>query len=77
MKPQTKALVYNFLGFAILYIPLYFLVQHFTSLDGWFRPLTAAVVTTILSPKFHSVRTKDGLKVFMSWLFIKGVREVR
>lgn len=77
MTPTTKALLYNFLGFAILYIPLYYLVSHFTNLEGLFRPLTTAVITTILSPKFQAVRTKDGMKVFMSWLFIKGVREIR
>ncbi|RYZ87035.1 MAG: hypothetical protein EOP06_13415 [Proteobacteria bacterium] len=76
MTPQTKALIYNFLGFAILYIPAYFGIQHFTGLTGWWRPLTAAVATTILSPKFQAIRTKDGEKVFMSWLFLKGVREV-
>ena len=77
MTPQTKALIYNFLGFAILYIPLYFLIQHFTDLSGWWRPVTAAVATTILSPKFQAVRTKDGMKIFMSWLFVKGLREIK
>ncbi|RZJ67613.1 MAG: hypothetical protein EOO50_04860 [Flavobacterium sp.] len=77
MTPNTKALLYNFLGFAILYIPIYYLVTHFTNLDGWFRPLTSAVITTILSPKFQAVRTKEGMKVFMSWLFIKGIKEIK
>jgi len=77
MTPQAKALLYNFLGFVVLYIPLYFLIQHFTNLTGWMHPVTAAVATTILSPKFQAVRTKDGMKVFMSWLFVKGLREVK
>ena len=77
MTPQTKELLYNFIGFAVLYIPLYYLMSHFTNLDGWFRPMTTDVITTIISPKFHAVRTKDGMKVFMSWLFVKGVREVK
>lgn len=77
MTPQTKALLYNFIGFAILYIPLYFLIVEFTGLTGWLRPITAAVATTILSPKFQAIRTKEGTKIFMSWLFVKGLREVK
>jgi len=77
MTPQTKALLYNFGVFAVLYIPLYFLIQHFTGLSGLWRPITAFVATTILSPKFQAIRTPDGMKIYMSWLFVKGVREVR
>ncbi len=77
MTLQTKALLYNFLGFAILYIPLYFILQHFTGLTGLWRPMTAFFVTMILAPKFQAARTKDGMKIFMSWMFIKGLREIK
>ena len=77
MTPQTKALLYNFVAFAILYIPLYFIIQHFTDLSGLWRPITAFVATTILSPKFQAIRTNDGMKIFMSWMFVKGVKEVK
>jgi hypothetical protein len=77
MSPKTKALLYNFLGFAVFYVPVYFLALRFTNLEGFLRPLTAAIAASILSPKFQAVRTPEGEKVFMSWLFIKGVREIR
>jgi hypothetical protein len=34
------------------------------------------VIGKILSPKFQAVATKDGEKVFMKWLFVKGIKEV-
>lgn len=77
MTPQTKALLYNFISFAILYIPLYFVLQHFTGLTGFWRPVTAFVATTIVSPKFQAIRTQGGTKIFMSWLFVKGVKEIK
>jgi hypothetical protein len=33
-------------------------------------------VGTILSPKFQAVKTRDGEKLFMSWLFVKGIKEL-
>jgi hypothetical protein len=29
-----------------------------------------------LSPKFQAVKTRDGEKLFMSWLFVKGIKEL-
>jgi len=48
----------------------------YTNLEGLWIPFTAFVVGTILSPKFYAVKTKDGEKLFMSWLFVKGVKEI-
>ena len=39
-------------------------------------PITAFVVGTLTAPKFQAVQTPDGEKIFMRWLFLKGVREV-
>jgi hypothetical protein len=38
--------------------------------------MIAFVIGTILAPKFQAVNTKDGEKLFMKWLFVKGVKEV-
>jgi hypothetical protein len=77
MNKSTKALLYNFLGFAPIYLLLYFVIGHFTNLTGWWIPVTAAVATTILAPKFQMVKYRDEEKIFMKWLFIKGAREVK
>jgi hypothetical protein len=53
------------------------LIAHYTAITGFWIPLTAFVVGTILAPKFQAVKTKDGEKLFMKWLFIKGIKEVK
>ena len=52
------------------------LIEKYTSLTGIWISLTAFVIGTILAPKFQAVKTKDGEKLFMKWLFIKGIREI-
>jgi hypothetical protein len=38
--------------------------------------MTAFIVSTLISPKFQAVKTKDGEKLFMKWIFIKGIKEI-
>jgi len=77
MSKKTKAFLYNFIGFAFFYTAGYFLLVTFTHMTGLWVPITAAVVSTILSPKFQVARFQGEEKLFMRWLFIKGVREVK
>lgn len=76
MSKKTKALLYNLVCFAIIFVAVRFLLALYTHLSGLWLPLTAFVIGTILAPKFQAVTTKDGEKVFMKWLFIKGIKEV-
>jgi hypothetical protein len=75
-KLQLRAFIYQLGCFAILFISFRFLIFKYTNLTGLFVPFTAFVVGTILSPKFQAVKTKDGEKLFMSWLFVKGIKEL-
>ncbi|CAM2891758.1 hypothetical protein SAMN05444143_102306 [Flavobacterium succinicans] len=75
-KLQVRAFLYQLGCFAILFIGFRFLVENYTSLTGFWIPLTAFAVGTILAPKFQAVKTKDGEKLFMSWIFLKGVRQI-
>lgn len=75
-KLQLRAFLYQLGGFAILFISFRFLIFKYTNLTGLFVPFTAFVVGTILSPKFQAVKTRDGEKLFMSWLFVKGIKEL-
>jgi hypothetical protein len=77
MKKSHKALLYNFLGFAPVFLILYYVVLEFTGLIGLWVPLVSFVGTTLLSPKFQSVKQMGEEKIFMSWLFIKGIKEVK
>lgn len=75
MTHKTKALVYNLLGFAVAFIVSRMLLQAYSGLSGFWLPVTAFVVSTILAPKFQSVKTRDGEKIFMKWIFVKGVKQ--
>jgi hypothetical protein len=77
MSPKIKALVYNFFGFAPIYFLGYFLIGQFTSITGFAIPAIAAFTSIILAPKFQVVKTQTGDRLFMKWLFIKGVREIK
>lgn len=76
-KLQIKALSYQLLCFAALFLLTRYIVDEFTNVQGVWIPVTAFVVGTLLSPKFQAAKTKDGEKLFMSWLFMKGIREVK
>ena len=71
-KLQLRAFLYQLGSFAILFISFRYLIFEYTM----FIPFTAFVVGTILSPKFQAVKTRDGEKLFMSWLFVKGIKEL-
>jgi pilus assembly protein TadC len=73
-KLQVRAFLYQLSCFAVLFIGFRYLIANYTSISGFWIPLTAFVVGTILSPKFQAVKTKEGEKLFMSWIFLKGIR---
>lgn len=46
-------------------------------MTGLWVPITSAVAATILSPKFQVARFQGEEKIFMKWLFVKGIKEVK
>jgi len=77
MTLKTKAFIYQLLSFAVLFIIIRFLVARYTNLDGFWIPLTAFIVGTILSPQFQAVKTNEGEKLFMKWIFMKGIKQIK
>ena len=77
MSLRTKAFLFQLMCFAALFILFRFVVGKYTNLSGFWIPFTAFVISTLISPKFQVVRTKDGDKMFMKWLFAKGIREIK
>ena len=75
-KLQVRAFLYQLGCFAILFISLQFLIDKYTQLSGLWIPMTAFVLGTILAPKFQAVKTKDGEKLFMKWMFVKGIKDI-
>jgi hypothetical protein len=76
-KLQVKAFVFQLLCFAVLFILFRILLDKYSNLTGFWVPITSFVVSTILAPKFQAVKTNDGEKLFMKWLFIKGIKEIK
>ncbi|WPO77420.1 hypothetical protein [Flavobacterium sp. KACC 22761] len=75
-KLQVRAFLYQLGTFAILFIAGRYVIAMYTGLTGIWIPMTSFVVATIIGPKFQAVRTKDGEKLFMKWIFIKGIKEI-
>ncbi|MCM4153127.1 hypothetical protein DHD05_16170 [Arenibacter sp. N53] len=76
MKPKHKALVLNFIGFAILFVAGRLLLGMVLSLNTLVLAFIAAVAASLLAPKFSAVKTPLGEKLMMKWIFIKGFREL-
>ena len=76
MSKKVKSFVYQLLSFAVLFIGFQYLLAKYTSLTGLWIPITAFIIGTILAPQFQAIKTKDGEKLYMKWLFIKGIREI-
>ena len=75
-KLQIRAFLYQLGCFAILFILGRFIIASYTGLTGIWIPLTSFIIATLILPKFQAVKTKDGEKLFMKWIFIKGIREI-
>jgi len=76
MKPKHKVLVFNFLGFAILFVLFRFGLSLFLQLDSFYMSLIAAISASFLAPKCAIVK-KNGIdKIVMKWIFIKGFKEL-
>lgn len=77
MSKKTKAFLFNLLGFSFFYIISYFLVMTFGVLEGLWIAATSFVISTLLAPKFQAIKTKEGEKLYMKWIFIKELREIK
>ncbi|WP_339888660.1 hypothetical protein [uncultured Flavobacterium sp.] len=77
MSKKTKAFLFNLLGFTFFYIISYFVVMTFGVLQGLWIAATSFVISTLLAPKFQTVKTNEGEKLFMKWIFLKDLREIK
>jgi len=75
-KLQVRAFLYQLGCFAILFILGRFIIAEYSGLTGIWIPLTAFIMATLIAPQFKAVNTKDGEKLFVKWIFIKGIKEI-
>lgn len=75
MNKRTLAFLYNLIGFGIVFIPVRYLVlEQYYIQTTILKPLIAFVIATILAPKFQAVKTSQNEKIYMKWIFMKGVK---
>lgn len=77
MSLKTKGFIFNLLAFSLIYLPAYFGFLRFSWFESIWCAVGAALVASLLAPKFQTVQTQTGLKLFMSWIFMKGVKEIK
>lgn len=76
MSLKTKAFLFQLISFAVFFIPFRFAIDYFTTLERFWPPFFAFIITLILAPKFQVINTKNGEKLYMKWLFLKGVKSI-
>ena len=77
MSLKVKAFILQLISFATLFIIVRYLLANYTNLEGLWISVTAFVLGTILAPQFQAVTTKEGEKLFMKWIFMKNVKEIK
>ncbi len=77
MSLKVKAFILQLISFATLFIIVRYLLANYTNLEGMWISVTAFVLGTILAPQFQAVKTKEGEKMFMKWIFMKDVKEIK
>ncbi|MEM6721821.1 MAG: hypothetical protein AAF611_21010 [Bacteroidota bacterium] len=78
MAPKTKALIFNFITFASLFLILrYLILGYVIPVDGLWLAVISAVIASILAPKFFVVKNDKGEeKLVLKMIFSKGVKEL-
>lgn len=77
MSLKVKAFILQLISFATLFIIVRYLLANYTNLEGIWISVTAFVLGTILAPQFQAIKTKEGEKMFMKWIFMKDVKEIK
>jgi len=74
MKTSTKAGIYVFLIFAVIYVIVRLSLQAiFVDINQMLLAVLSAVITIILTPQRRIVKKRSGEEIQLKWLFIKKV----
>ncbi|MEA1785973.1 hypothetical protein U1E44_07720 [Arenibacter sp. GZD96] len=75
MKPKIKALWFNFISFAIIFVILRMVLGYsLPKVQGVFLAVASALFASLLAPKFWPSKTNN--KVLVKWVFRKKIWEV-
>lgn len=76
MTLKNKALLFNFLSFAIIFIVFRFFVMDYFYENRIVKSVLSALITAFLAPKFAVHKNKEVSSIVMKWLFIKGFKQL-
>jgi hypothetical protein len=76
MSLKNKALLYNFLCFAIIFTILRFFVMDYFYENRIVKSVLSALITMVFAPKFAVLKNKEGSRIVMKWLFSKNIKEL-
>ncbi len=72
MKPETRALVFNFISFGLLFLIARYILMFFMEAGMHIIVVViAAIIATLLSPKFFVMKIEQKPTVMMKVLFVK------
>ncbi|WP_178986416.1 hypothetical protein [Winogradskyella helgolandensis] len=74
MKTSTKAGLYVFLIFAVIYVIVRFSIQAiFVDINQMVLAVASAVITVILTPQRRVIKKQSGDEIQLKWVFSKKV----
>lgn len=74
MNTSTKAGLYVFLIFAVIYVIIRFSIQAiFVDINQMVLAVASAVITVILTPQRRIIKKQSGDEIQLKWLFMKKV----
>lgn len=74
MSLKNKALLFNFIFFTLFFLVIRYAILDFFTIASLVKAIIAAVVSSILAPKFMVTRIDQKSKLVMKWIFIKGFK---
>lgn len=78
MKISTKASLYVFLIFAVIYVIVRFSIQAlFTDINQMVLAVLSAVITVVLTPQRRIIKKQSGEEIQLKWLFSKKVFTIK
>ncbi|MBQ4915771.1 hypothetical protein J8L85_15050 [Maribacter sp. MMG018] len=76
MKAKQKALIFNFIGFAVIFLLARFGLAFISDIKPVYISILSAIIAMVVSPKFAVAQIKGKEKLMMKWIFIKEIKEL-
>lgn len=75
MSTKTKVFILNLICFMAIFLILRFSLLYFiTGIHQLIIVLAAAIIASVICPKFFAVNQDGKERVKLKWIFLKGIR---